>query len=100
MATKKAQPTPVVQPRLLNVEEAAGYLSTTTWAIRKLAWAKTVPHIKLGTRLLFDRQDLDRFIDMAKMGGKFGTACNAAGVPRDLKEGGARNDSNTAAGYR
>ena len=82
MATKKAQATPALQPRLLNVEESAAYLSTTTWAIRKLAWAKDVPHIKLGTRLLFDRQDLDRFIDRAKLGGKFGTACNAAGLAR------------------
>ena len=82
MAIKKAQAAPAVQPRLLNVEESAAYLSTTTWAIRKLAWAKTVPHIKLGTRLLFDRQDLDRFIDRAKMGGKFGTTCNAAGLAR------------------
>jgi hypothetical protein len=31
-----------------------------------------VPHIKLGTRILFDIKDLDRFIDRAKLGGKFG----------------------------
>jgi len=50
--------------------------------MRKLAWAKDVPHLKLGTRILFDKRDLDSFIDRAKLGGKYGTACNAAGVPR------------------
>jgi len=50
--------------------------------MRKLAWSKDVPHIRLGTRILFDRQDLDSFINRAKQGGKFGTACNAQGVAR------------------
>lgn len=80
MATKKVAT--AIQPRLLNIEEAAQYLATTTWAVRKLLWSKEVPHIKLGTRLLIDKQDLDSFINRAKLGGKFGTACNAAGVAR------------------
>jgi excisionase family DNA binding protein len=82
LATKKATVTPTIQPRLLNIEDAAAYLSTTVWAMRKLVWAKDVPHIKLGTRLLIDKQDLDSFINHAKLGGKFGTACNAAGMAR------------------
>jgi excisionase family DNA binding protein len=79
---KKIAVVPTVKPRLLGVESAAEYLSTTTWAMRKLAWSKTVPHIKLGTRILFDIQDLDAFISRAKNGVKYGTACNAAGVAR------------------
>jgi excisionase family DNA binding protein len=71
-----------IAPRLLNVERASEYLGTTTWAVRKLAWAKTVPHIRLGSKILFDIADLDRFIERAKLGGKFGTACNAMGVAR------------------
>jgi excisionase family DNA binding protein len=82
VAKKKAATTPTIQPRLLNIEDAAAYMSTTTWAMRKLAWAKDVPHVRLGTRILFDRQDLDSFINRAKLGGHFGTACNAAGLPR------------------
>jgi hypothetical protein len=50
--------------------------------MRKLAWSKDVPHVRLGTRILFDRLDLDAFINRAKLGGKFGTACNAAGMAR------------------
>jgi excisionase family DNA binding protein len=82
VAKKKEAATPTIQPRLLNIEDASAYLSTTVWAMRKLAWSKEVPHVRLGTRILFDRLDLDSFINRAKLGGKFGTACNAAGVPR------------------
>jgi excisionase family DNA binding protein len=81
VAKKKETPAPIA-PRLLNIEMAAQYLSTTAWAMRKLAWSKDVPHIRLGTRILFDKQDLDMFIARAKQGGKFGTCCNAAVAPR------------------
>jgi excisionase family DNA binding protein len=77
MAKKLTEGTGSLAPRLLTVVQAAAYLSTTTWAIRKLAWSKDVPHIRLGTRLLFDVQDLNRFIERAKQGGKFGTVCSA-----------------------
>jgi hypothetical protein len=79
---KKIDAVPAIKPRLLDVVSASQYLSTTTWAVRKLAWSKTVPHIKLGTRILFDIADLDRFVERAKDGVKYATACNAAGVAR------------------
>jgi len=75
-------PTPAITPRLLDVEKAATYLGTTTWCVRKLAWAKDVPHIKLGKKIVFDIVDLDAFIARAKTGKVYGTACNAAGVAR------------------
>jgi len=56
----------VVQPRLLRVNEAAKYLSTTVWCIRTLVWAKKIPSVTLGKRLLFDRADLDRYVDELK----------------------------------
>jgi excisionase family DNA binding protein len=74
----KSDVIPIV-PRLLTVPQAAQYLATTTWAVRKMAWAKDIPHLRIGTRMLFDLIDLNRFIDRAKMGGKFGTVCSAAG---------------------
>jgi excisionase family DNA binding protein len=52
--------------RLLTVRQTAAYLSCTIWAVRNLAWSHEVPHIKLGHRLLFDRQDLDKFIESRK----------------------------------
>jgi excisionase family DNA binding protein len=74
-ARKTHQPTtqPKIAPRLLGVTEAAHYLGSTTWAVRKLAWAKDVPHVKLGSRILFDIHDLDAFISRAKSGVKYGT---------------------------
>jgi excisionase family DNA binding protein len=54
------------QPRLLNVREAASYLATSVHAIRKLQWSKTVPFLRIGKQIQFDRQDLDAFITSQK----------------------------------
>ena len=54
------------QARLLTIAGAAQYLSTTVWQIRTLGWEKRIPTIKLGNRYLFDRADLDRFIENQK----------------------------------
>ena len=70
---------PLIQPRLLTIPQTAQYLASTTWAVRKLAWASVVPYIRLGAKILFDRADLDRFLEHAKMGGEFGTRCSASG---------------------
>jgi len=51
------------EPRLLDVKAAAHYLSTTIWQVRTLAWQKKLPVIRLGNRILFDRQVLDQFVD-------------------------------------
>jgi excisionase family DNA binding protein len=54
------------QPRLLNVREAASYLATSVHAVRQLQWNKTVPYLRIGKLIQFDRADLDRFIDAQK----------------------------------
>jgi len=54
-------------PRLLGVNQAAAYLGTTSWMIRKLVWAKELSHIRLGQRLLFDVQDLNKFVESQKI---------------------------------
>jgi hypothetical protein len=64
---------PLPAPRLLTITATAAYLSSTVWAVRKLQWEKAVPFIRLGSRVLFDINDLNRFIEHAKQGGKFGT---------------------------
>jgi excisionase family DNA binding protein len=56
----------VVQPRLLTVKEAAVYLASSPWFIRSLVWDRKLPKLKLGNRLVFDRIDLDRFVDILK----------------------------------
>jgi len=54
------------EPRLLTVKNAAAYLSATVWFVRNLAWSKAVPYITLGQRMLFDKADLDAYIERKK----------------------------------
>lgn len=54
------------ESRLLTVSDAARYLSTTVWCVRSLVWAKELPSIRLGKRLLLDRKDLDALVDARK----------------------------------
>ena len=53
-------------PRLLTLRAAAAYLSCSLWAIRTLVWDKTLPHIRIGRRVLIERADLDAFIEKRK----------------------------------
>jgi excisionase family DNA binding protein len=67
MACRSSKVEPItITPRLLCVKSAAAYLSATVWAMRKLAWNAEVPSVKIGGRLLFDRADLDSYIDRVK----------------------------------
>ena len=64
---KSASSVPVVQPRNLNVTQAAQYLGATPWFVRSLAWERAIPYTRLGKRLLFDRLDLDQFLVSQKV---------------------------------
>ncbi len=55
-----------VEPRLLRIKEAAAYLGATVWFLRSLAWSRTVPYVVFGKRILFDRADLDRYVESQK----------------------------------
>ncbi len=57
----------VLAPRLLPIKAAAAYLSCTIWAVRTLAWNREVASFKIGNRILFDKSDLDRFIENQKV---------------------------------
>ncbi|MGC2102794.1 MAG: helix-turn-helix domain-containing protein [Candidatus Sulfotelmatobacter sp.] len=57
--------TPAV-PRLLNVREAAQYLACNVNAIRQLQWSRTIPSLKIGKLITFDRADLDKYVDAQK----------------------------------
>jgi excisionase family DNA binding protein len=63
-AVSQSGPEPVA--RLLTIQQAAQYLSTTAWAIRSLLWAGEVPYLHIGRRFLIDRSDLDSFINRTK----------------------------------
>ena len=58
-----------VEPRLLDLPTAAGYLSVSPWTVRDLEAAGLMARVRVPLpgggelrKLLFDRQDLDRLI--------------------------------------
>jgi excisionase family DNA binding protein len=63
----KAVPTPI-PARCMNVHAAASYLGATVWFVRTAVWEEKIKAVKFGSRLLFPREELDRFIDAAKAG--------------------------------
>jgi hypothetical protein len=42
-------------------------LGATPWFVRSLAWERAIPYTRLGKRLLFDRIDLDQFLESQKV---------------------------------
>jgi len=55
--------------RLLSVKEAAEYLGgISVWTVRSLGWSGEICQVRIGRRVLYDRQDLDRFIESRKKG--------------------------------
>ena len=52
--------------RLLSVEDTAKYLGVQESTIYSWAWRRKILSVKMGRRLLFDREDLDRMIEAGK----------------------------------
>ena len=57
---------PLPEPLLLDIKGAAHMLSSTTWTVRNLLWAKKIPFVKIGRRFLIDPADIRAFIARAK----------------------------------
>jgi excisionase family DNA binding protein len=57
-----------VEARLLDVPAAAVYLGISPWYVRQLQWGKKVPVVRIGSKVLFDRKDLDAYVERAKLG--------------------------------
>lgn len=53
----------VVVPRLLRIQDAAKYLSATTWQIEMLLKDNVIPSFILGKRRVVDRLELDRYVE-------------------------------------
>lgn len=68
--TAKKKTTRLIPPdaRLLTLRQASRYLGKGEWALRRMVWASEIAHVrdKKGSRLLFDRVDLDRWIEAHK----------------------------------
>jgi excisionase family DNA binding protein len=59
-------PSATALPRCLTVPQAAAYLACTVPAVRALQWSRSVPFLRIGKRVVFDRHDLDAFITSQK----------------------------------
>ena len=61
----------IVVPRLMRIQDAAKYLSATTWQVETLLREKIIPSFVLGKRRVVDRLELDRYVErrnvMARM---------------------------------
>jgi len=54
------------EKRLISVEDAAKYLGVQKSTMYSWAWRRKIPSVKMGRRLLFDQEDLDRMIEAGK----------------------------------
>jgi excisionase family DNA binding protein len=54
------------EPRLLSVNEAAGYIGRTPKALRHMIASGAIPAVREGSRIHLDRGDLDRWVEMRK----------------------------------
>lgn len=55
-----------MEQRWLSVQAAAQYLSVTVFTVRDAAWRGELAYIKAGKRWVFDRLDLDKFMESRK----------------------------------
>lgn len=79
-AHKKTAATELIPPRLLNMRQAAKYLGCSSWTIRDYVLQGLIPAVNLPPlrartgarqretlrRVVIDRTDLDKFVDMRK----------------------------------
>jgi excisionase family DNA binding protein len=54
-------------PRLLRIQDAARYLSATTWFVETLIREKKIPSLIVGKRRVIDVLDLDAWIENEKV---------------------------------
>jgi excisionase family DNA binding protein len=53
---------------MLNIKDAAIYLGATVSFLRTQVWNNKLPYIRFGHRLVFDVNDLNKFVDKMKEG--------------------------------
>ena len=53
--------------RLISQKEAASYLGISYWTLRDLVFQGELAHIKIGRRVLLDLEDLEDYIQKAKV---------------------------------
>lgn len=56
-----------MEKRLLNIDELVEYISVPKGTIYNWISQKKLPYIKMGRRIKFDKQDIDKFIETKKI---------------------------------
>jgi excisionase family DNA binding protein len=54
-------------PRYLSAPDAAKYMCLSMSWLRKATMDGKIPHAKVGVRVVYDREDLDQFIQQRKV---------------------------------
>jgi excisionase family DNA binding protein len=65
--TISRRPDPPPDHRYFRIAEAADYLGGTVWFMYTLTWKKAIPFTKIGKRIVFDRVDLDAYMQNMKL---------------------------------
>jgi len=52
----------------MTLDEVANYLKISKSLVRKLCVTDNLPHVRLGTRYLFSKEDLEAWLDARKVG--------------------------------
>jgi excisionase family DNA binding protein len=50
-------------PNILNIQEASVYTNLSTSYLYKLVAKKEVPHLRAGYKILFNKHDLDKWLE-------------------------------------
>jgi len=56
-----------VEARLMTVRQAAEYLSVPVPTLYTRVWQRSIPFVRLGRSIRFDRKDLDQLIEANKV---------------------------------
>ena len=57
---------PQMERRLMSYKEAAGYLGISERGMKQLAGDGLIRKVQIGSRVLFDRADVDAYIEKIK----------------------------------
>jgi len=53
----------MIEPRLMDVREAAEFLHLNRFSLYRMAGGRKIPFLRIGRKLLFDRPKLERWIE-------------------------------------
>jgi excisionase family DNA binding protein len=75
----------IVVPRLMRIQDAAKYLSATTWQVETLLREKIIPSFVLGKRRVVDRLELDRYVERRNAEVRTETSATKEGETHNLQ---------------